>query len=219
MNTRKNKRKWAVVQYDNRPLPLNYKALQNINRKYCAHNGYKYIFIKEEMNIPPYWRKVKIVQDLLKSNKYKGIFWLDTDAVIHNMEISLDDLLVENKHFYYAPDRPRWITSFNAGVWFVLNTDIGKQIMDEWMKVYNKDDWMQVDGLWKTSGRWAGPTYEQGAFIKYVKPYIKNYIHMFPWFFMQTNIPSKEAFVLHFAANHKREIPAYLEKNHTDRSN
>jgi hypothetical protein len=37
--------------------------------------------------LPPWWIKVKLVQELLHS--YKGILWLDVDAVINDDRILL----------------------------------------------------------------------------------------------------------------------------------
>ena len=210
MNTRKMKKTWAVVQYDNRPLQNIYKVLQQHNINYCKKYGYKYFFISEKYELPPYWIKVKIVQEILKTNKYKGVLWLDMDAVIHDTNISLDSLLIKGKSFYYAPDRPEWNTPFNAGVWFVLNNKIGNAIVDSWINTYKPEYWMEKNGKWITNGPWAGITYEQGSFIHYIKPIYMKYINEFPWHFLQSHEPSEKSFILHFAVNYKRFIQKYI---------
>jgi hypothetical protein len=206
----KKAKTWVVVQYDNRPLDADTEFLRQKNMEYCERHGYKYIFITRHYNLPPYWIKVKIVRDLLNKTDCIGVLWLDTDAVVHRPEISLNSLLQKGKSFYYAPDRPAWKTIFNAGVWFILNNRAGHTIMDYWMGAYEPEYWNEKGGKWKTVGPWAGYTYEQGAFIKLIKPLVNEHLYQFPWKVLQSEKPFDESFVLHFAAEHKKAIPDYV---------
>jgi hypothetical protein len=82
-----------------------------------------------------------------------------------------------------------------------------------WMNTYNPAYWKLINNKWVTKGPWAGYTYEQGAFIYFIKPKISQYIHEFPWTFLQSHIPDTSSFILHFAANYKNHIPNYITTN------
>lgn len=163
-------KKYAIVQYDNRNIDQ-YMKLMNINKKYCRDHNYDYIFSSDKYDMPVYWIKVKLVLDLLNTNKYDGILWLDSDAVIYDIKNPLDDIIIPNKSMYICPDNHKFaeFTSlFNAGVWFVLNTNMGKMIMTKWMEYYNKikNNWkLDANGKYYTNGKWAGSDYEQGSFV------------------------------------------------------
>ena len=205
--------KWAIVQFDNRPLKEEFQILQSRNKEYCRVHGYEYVFSDDELGLPPYWTKVKMVQTLLRSGLYKGILWLDIDAVIHNLLLRLEDL-VSDRCFYYASDPPGNRTHFNAGVWLVTAGTNGVKIMDTWMGQYSPADWrLGKKGKWRTDGPWAGKTYEQGSFTKNVLPLFKEFTVRYPWFLMQGRNPERlEAFVLHFMWHYKDMIPYFLEE-------
>ena len=206
--------KWAIAQFDNRPLKAEFKILQARNKEYCRLHGYKYIFSDDDLGLPPYWTKVKMVQNLLKTGLYAGVLWLDIDAVVHNLLIRLEDLVLADKCFYYASDPPGNWTHFNAGSWFVTAGVDGERIMDAWMGGYSPAEWRcGKTGKWRTDGPWAGITYEQGSFTKKVLPLFKEVTVHYPWFFLQGRNPERlEAFVLHFMWHHKDMIPYYIEE-------
>jgi GR25 family glycosyltransferase involved in LPS biosynthesis len=185
------KKPWALIQYDNRPIPDHYKKLIEVNKEYCKHHGYHHIFKSEPYDLPHWWIKVKICKELLESDKYSGVMWLDTDAVIYDCSINLDtftnDKIID---FFIAKDPPAWGGPINAGVWIVKNTEIGKNIMRDWFSHYDKTKWIKNNNIQKSSDKpdaqkwineklslawyinpklseheqkWAGINFEQGA--------------------------------------------------------
>jgi hypothetical protein len=162
---------FAIVQYDDRPVCERDSAGIERNREYSKRHGYDHIFLKEgHADLPPYWRKVKAVNDAIVSDKYRGVLWLDTDAYIHNNDIELGSLLEDGRDIYIANDTTN--NKFNAGVWLVRNTDVGKKIMTTWLSKYNPSAWKKKeDGKWTTDSRWSGIDYEQGAFEEGVMPH------------------------------------------------
>ena len=89
--------KWLIVQYDNRAISELDKKLIERNRQYAEKHGYEHKFISEGYDeLPVYWRKVKVVQDLLEQ-PYKGVMCLDTDDVVHDMNKTIDS--------YYKSDK------------------------------------------------------------------------------------------------------------------
>ena len=220
-NTRKNSKTWLIIQYDDRPLTELYNRLIDRNKYYCNKHGYIYKFISSGYeNLPPYWRKVKIVLDYLNSDKYKGIMWLDTDATIFNFDIKLGlfDSSNNTKSFYKS------INSvgnkiFNAGVWIVKNTIQGKQIMNDWMNLYDPNTWYKKNGAWHTNGYWADIDYEQGSFAFKVIPKYNNNIKTLNEPFLQglnkngANAKAGKIFVLYFYSNNKEKIEPFLKSH------
>jgi len=204
--------KWLIAQFDNRPLTAEYKVLQARNKEYCRLHGYEYIFSTDDLDLPPYWTKVKMVQNLLRTGKYRGILWLDMDAVVHNLLLKLEDLIRADKCFYYGRESGR--VFFNAGVWLVTSGDEGQRLMDAWMGQYSPEEWhkSKTTGKWRTHGPWSGITYEQGSFTENVLPLFKDLTVCYPYYFMQGRNPERlEAFVLHFMWHYKDLLPYYIE--------
>jgi hypothetical protein len=148
--------------------------------------------------------------------RYKGVLWLDTDAVIINQEKRLEDFFKEDKSFVACSDRPSFLQiisgPFNAGVWLVKNDRAGREIMDEWMDKYDSKKWFLENGKWKTHGPWAGVDYEQGAFSKYILPKYKRQIDILPWYVFQAKSDERSlhTFTIHFALTLKQYIPDFL---------
>jgi len=192
--------KWAIVQYDDRKLKDVDKGLMNRNAHYAKKWAHDYIFTKDGYaDIAPYWRKVFVVKDILAKGTYKGVLWLDTDATIYNMDTDLNSLVEEGKHFYKSADITPGNKRFCAGVWFVLNTPVGKEIMSKWAEGYKGDKWKKnVTGKWQTNGEWAGQNYEQGSFMKTILPNYADSLKHYDENFLQALEPSPKAFILHF---------------------
>lgn len=208
-------RTWVVIQYDNREIKEENQKLIDLNKAYCSKHGYDHIMETKLYDMPPWWIKIKLVKDILNTHRYEGALWLDTDAVIHNQDKAIDSLILEDKSIYYSGDAPLWNAEFNAGVWLVKDDIRGNEIMEKWMNSYNPKDWSKKDNKWVSSKEWAGPTYEQGAFIKYVKPHFEKYIHVYPWQVFQSYEASDNTFAMHFASNLSDDyLPGYNLKIH-----
>ena len=175
-------------------------GLMNRNKYYAKKWGHEHIFVDSGYeDVAPYWRKVFLVKDILESNKYKGVLWLDTDAAVYKMDIDLNTLLEEGKHFYKSRDATPGNKGFCAGVWFVLNSPTGKEIMSKWAGNYNPNVWKKnIFGRWKTKGEWAGPNYEQGSFIKHIIPAYKASLKEYHHTYLQALEPGNDTFILHF---------------------
>ena len=195
---------FLVLQYDNRPINNLDMGLINRNVDYCNQHKYHHRFITQKFEIPPYWIKVMLMNQYIHSGEYEGVLWIDTDACIHDKTIRIEDIVLGKKSFYMSPGKPVWNTQntkylFNAGVFLVLHTSAGKDIMNEWMNSYNEKKWYKNDvNQWLTSGEWAGETYEQGCFSTHIMPKYINDIHAYDWKFFQSNYsdvkPKEEGF-------------------------
>jgi GR25 family glycosyltransferase involved in LPS biosynthesis len=220
MYTGKSNKSWVLVQYDNRPIPDYYKELIEINKEYCKKYGYEHIIITEKYELPPWWIKVKICKELLESDKYSGVMWLDTDAVIYDCSKSLDIFTSDKTiDFFIAKDPPVWGAPVNAGVWIVKNTQVGKNIMRDWFNKYDKTKWIKNTTIQKSyetvdykkwsnplsltwyidarlseyERRWAGINFEQGALYEKTmqNPMFKNHVKVLPNVVLSHWIPDK----------------------------
>lgn len=200
---------YLVLQYDNRKLSNLAVELIKLNIKYCNQHNYKHIFISDTYDLPPYWIKVYLIKEFLNGGQFDGILWLDTDACIHDTTIKLEDFITD-KTFYFSPDKPVWEkpSSFNAGVFFILNNSIGVNIINDWMKCYNPTLWHKNEhNKWVTSGKWAGDAYEQGSFYTQILPKYSEHCHIFEWNYFQSNFndiigsTSTNIFSLHFCSD------------------
>ena len=226
---------WALVQYDNRPIPDHYKKLIEVNKEYCQKYGYEHILKTDPIDLPPWWIKVQICRDLLNSDKYNGVMWLDTDVGIFDCSRSLDEFTKDPKmHFFISKDPfPEEMSIINAGSWIVKNTPLGKEIMNEWFKTYDKTKWIRGDEpnpplpnklvidpkLSFFDKAWAGINFEQGSlYYNFVRnPKYKDAINVLPNKVLSHWEPSKNdgSFTGHFfryVKNHSK----YDNKEHIE---
>jgi hypothetical protein len=205
--------KVLITQYDNRPqIELGaFIDLVNQNSEYAKRYGYEYIFINSvNLQISPYWTKVFIVEHYMKYG-YDIVMWLDTDAVIHNFDIKIEELFTDNEVFIFSPDSPPWNSPFNAGV-FICKGIRGRELMEEWKSYYPSDLWFESNGKWHCkSDKWSDSAYEQGAFRLNLLPKYANsgLLKSYSWEFLQSPYPQPESFTVHFAGEHKINILIY----------
>lgn len=167
-------------------------------KKYCDKWGYEYIHIKKnETNISPYWYKIFLVFDLIKSNKYDYVFWMDSDTIINNFNIDLGEHIL-NKYtsdIFVASDNIRYDV-VNAGLFVIKNSEIGKQFMQDWINLYSP---ICEKGNGKLKGVWAMSCYEQGTLNKLlIEKYHKYFTFLDGSIFQNNNYCSSEAFITHF---------------------
>jgi hypothetical protein len=208
--------KWIIIQYDNRPLSETDKKLIERNRQYAEKHGYEHKFISEGYDdLPEYWRKVKMAIDILQN--YKGVMWLDTDAVVHDMNRTIDSYYKSEKGFIKAIDI-FGNQIFNSGVWIVKNTPKMKQLMEDWMNLYDHEKWKKgANGKWHTDTPWAGEFYEQGSFAKHMNSKYKeniNTVNQSDFHASMNNVKGgKNPFVLHFLNFRKAQIADYVKQH------
>jgi hypothetical protein len=188
---------FAIVQYDDRPLSE--RDTNNIkrNKEYSKRHGYDHIFLQGgHTDLPPYWRKVQAVKDAISSDKYRGVLWLDTDAYIHNNNIELGSIVENGRDIYKSGDTTN--NKFNAGVFLVMNTDVGKKIMNTWRSKYKPSTWKKKDdGKWTTDSMWSGVDYEQGSFEQEVLPHFSANIKDMPKEYFNSLEEGPDTFIVH----------------------
>jgi hypothetical protein len=198
------KNKICFVTYEDRNEE--YIDLHNKNvKKYCDKWGYEYLHVKKnDTGISPYWYKVFLVYNLIKTNKYDYVFWMDSDTIINHFNIDLgEDIL--NKYdsdIFVASDNIKYDV-VNAGLFIIKNSDIGRQFLDDWTKSYNK---MCERGDGGLRGVWAMSCYEQGILNKLlIEKYSKNTTFLDGNIFQNNNSCFEDVFVMHHYGGKKEK--------------
>ena len=72
--------KCLLLQYDDRQPGAPHPRLRQLNKEYAKLHNYDYKLVRKwkDPEIPPYWAKIFVIQDLLPSYDY--LMYLDTDA-------------------------------------------------------------------------------------------------------------------------------------------
>lgn len=166
--------KTCLVQYDDRHTVL-FEELMKYNRTYAARHSYEYIRPTQTYDIPPYWIKVRIIQQLLQERPdLEYIMWLDSDAVVHDRAKPIESLFETGGPDFlisYCPwNKNHTDHVLNVGVFVIRVTPQTKRLVNDWFACYKKERWTHTKGEWKTDGEWAGDDYEQGSFNTMILP-------------------------------------------------
>ena len=206
----------CIVQYDDRDdLGDDLKKLTDHNKKVCdTMKNCTYMYSNDNMNLPPYWAKVKAVDNALSTN-CKNVFWVDTDAAIRTFNSEELVNLLSEKSMVLSGDMPPWKSGkFNAGVWGVKNDDTGKRIIKDWMNTYDSKSWIQnPDKKWYCISdnqfcEWGGPKYEQGSFVEHIQSRYADDINTVKFTVLNNPKCKKngETLVSHFAGHYKNRL-------------
>jgi len=214
-----------VLQNDDRSTDY-IKKLRPLNRAWAKKHGFNYRFLGSGRwgHLPPWWRKIFLVRDLHAS--YKTIVYLDSDSCWHDSSKGLEAIaahhgtstLHQGLHIgcgsgYFKP------IDANAGV-FVSHGRKGQQLMTAWSELYTNEiaaGWSasieragQQTSWEYASGGWAGPLFEQGAFVKHLLDEAD--VHVLPMgvFNSKSVGQQSQCLVKHFMGSYKKNIDGYL---------
>ncbi|KAF9355235.1 hypothetical protein BGX34_010578 [Mortierella sp. NVP85] len=138
-------------------------------REYVAHHQGRYMLRDNftehfddvvSQGAVPAWAKIKILMEELERNENDWIFWMDTDALFANMDITLERFVDTRYSMLITID----LNSMNPGVFFLKVNDWSRQYMRDVMSkiepVLNEMDWM-IKLL-------EDPRYESERHVKYL---------------------------------------------------
>lgn len=201
---------------------------RQINEDYCKEHGYTFIVRKSGYeSIPPWWRKVFLLRDLMNFYPHVQYYmWMDSDAAfVQQRHIPVGKLFEEHDGILHIGKDPvpEQSGEFNAGVFAVKNTSLGRQLVYDWVNRFDPSTWCRKDidsscnhsltfGVWSTSGKWTGPTFEQGvlnelAKLDRYKPYIIGYEQHY---FSELD-PMKVSFVRHLMGSTSDDRKKYFQ--------
>lgn len=199
---------------------------RTINEDYCKEHGYTFVVRTSGYDdIPPWWRKVFLLRDLMDDYPQVDYYmWMDSDAAfVKQRYIPIGTLFDERDGILHIGKDPVPEHSgvYNAGVFAIKNNSLGREFVKDWVSRYDSSTWCRsadsgcdltlVLGEWKTSGGWAGPTFEQGvmnalaASEKY-SPHVVGYDLAY---FSELD-PTKVSFVRHLMGKSTKERQEYF---------
>ena len=110
-----------------------------INKKYATENGYGYYCEKSNESIvnflngkAPTWYKSKLILDVFEKFNPDYVLFLDTDAIISDTSIKIEEFIIEDK-FFIASEDVGSHSLMNAGVFLVKNNSWAVNFMKEWI--------------------------------------------------------------------------------------
>lgn len=205
--------KVTILQFDNRPearqAPLGHLLLRN--RAYAERHGYQHVFLSQiDADLPVYWLKPHFIRQALADGA-DMVVWIDTDAVVHDLDRRIEDLVEGGVTMVAAGDNPLWGSPFNAGV-MIVTAHGGIDLMDRWLALFAGTAWRRTETAWVCDDEWAGPSYEQGALVRHLLPDLiaAGQLRLIDWRILQSPFPVEGSFTLHFAGAFKPNIPVYL---------
>ena len=111
---------------------------EEINKKYCEEKGYTYICDKDDAKIRSisenrslHWCKIKIVKEVLDTNNFDYILFLDADAVISDFNQNIEDFIDGDYNMIFAEDVGSH-SSMNTGVFLTKNSEWSKNFLNTW---------------------------------------------------------------------------------------
>lgn len=201
--------KIAILTTEDRQ-ELNFVKMHNINVKnYSDKWNYEYI-INLTCDLPVYWCKIKHMLELLKTNKYDYVMWMDSDTIINDFNISLnsvikyckkkdiiigtDDTILGLKSLLFREKN----NNKNAGVFLIKNSEIGISFLENCLNNLTYDC---IDKKGELKGKWAGSCYEQGnmnLLINKVPKYKYATFQLDSNILINSNICRKNTFITHY---------------------
>ena len=177
------KRKIAFITTEDRDFDY-IKLHDRSFEEYCKKYDYEYIRLNncEKSVATTYWCKLFKVNELLSSDKYDYVVWVDSDTIISNKDVSIDSLISKygEKDIIIGLDifigNMIGLVIYCAGVFFIKNSEVGKNFISDCIK-YLKDHPKCIVNN-KEQGMWAGICYEQGVMNTLLKGKYSEYVYV-----------------------------------------
>lgn len=136
-------KKICVVSAGTKNLQFQYNLTNENKKNYCSIYGYEFKFIELDTSFKlSYHSRKKILSDIIKSNKYDYVMWIDCDAWFNTFEISLDNVIntfMKDKSLLLSRDHgvinePKYYHScyINSGVLLFKCDKDALKIIDLW---------------------------------------------------------------------------------------
>ena len=117
----------AVTTLATDNLPYQKKIFEN-RLEYCrAHRYAFHPFTNTFDSRPAAWSKLKIILNIFKEDNPDWVLWTDSDAVIKNKNIKIEDLIDNNFDLIISKDG----FTYNTGIFLIKNTDASKKFLNE----------------------------------------------------------------------------------------
>lgn len=84
----------VVITFATKDIEEYSDITKEINRKYCAKNGYKFVSESERVlddSYDPHWEKVAMINRYLNKPRTSWVFFIDADAAFNHDDVKIDD--------------------------------------------------------------------------------------------------------------------------------
>lgn len=117
------------------------EVVKRNHRAYCERHGYSYLFADNFITNDQHkdfaretnyvWLKVDIVLNALNQGLYDYFFWIDSDSIFFDLDLSLDDLINMERNLVFTGDS--WDV-FNSGHFLIRNSSWSKDFIRNWWR-------------------------------------------------------------------------------------
>ena len=124
----------VVSLYDDNYKELADITLENNCREYCTINNYECHIKKDNFGLKHLgFEKIRLLLELLKTDKYDWIYWRGADTLITNFQIKLENLIDPNYHFLISLD----VHGINSDSLFIKNSPQGIKLFEDILSYSN----------------------------------------------------------------------------------
>lgn len=127
-----------------------------INEAYCKKHGYEFLYLPDRDEREGDSCKINIFKALYASGQYGGddvFFWIDTDAMVMNSEIKIEELFDLELH-YIKPIPHYWVgydvNGLNTGTWMARFTSHANHFLTVALNQSIAMGWADQEGLFQT---------------------------------------------------------------------
>ena len=125
----------AVCMWYDKPIQEYANIAYKINKKYCDSHGYDLLYSNKRL-LPqrhPAWERFPMMLDVLNTNNYDYVLWIDADACfVKHSKLRLDDILEHHndKDILFSSDNnSNENIPINTGVMILKNTQYSRQFL------------------------------------------------------------------------------------------
>ena len=117
----------------------NYKELAEITledycREYCKIHNYDCYIMKDNFGLEHLgFEEIRLLLELLQTDKYDWIYWRGADTLITNFQIKLENLIDPNYHFLISLD----VHGINSDSLFIKNSPQGIKLFEDILSYSN----------------------------------------------------------------------------------
>ena len=117
----------VVSLYDKNYQELADITLETNCREYCEKHNYDCHIKKDNFGLEHLgFEKIRLLLELLKTDKYDWLYWRGADTLITNFQVKLENLIDENYHFLISLD----VHGINSDSLFIKNSPQGIKILE-----------------------------------------------------------------------------------------
>jgi len=121
----------CLITYFNKNFSSIGKISARTIKEYAERYGFEHkIFQNVKISRPPAWTKIFLINNLLKSDKYDFIIWVDADALFVDFTKNILSEIKINKHLYLVKHKINGKEVPNTGFFIVRNSQWSKDFFN-----------------------------------------------------------------------------------------